>query len=181
MNEEKEVIAKVVSVKTGEVLDDICYGDRVIHPNKDREIYYDYNKDKRFVKLYGGVSALRKYLTPVEFTIAISLSDFVSYEDCILRKGGHHNGKILGIHELAELMDMNYHSLRRVMYSLNNKGVIAICKIGCKDKPSEKVTAIVVNPDLFMRGVDVNKTALGLFENSNWLAEDLEESKWKDL
>lgn len=56
----------------------------------------DFNNGEKFVKLYDKtIPILRKMLSPTEFTFVISLSEFVSYEDCILRKTHHGNSHIL--------------------------------------------------------------------------------------
>ena len=90
--QEKELVGRVVNPETGEIIDDIYYGDKIVRQKteeqKDDHIIYNFNNGKPFVKLYLGVNELRKHLTPGEFTIALSLADFICYEDCI-RKGGH--------------------------------------------------------------------------------------------
>lgn len=169
---EKELVGHVVSSETGEIIDDIYSGDKVVHKKtdeqKDDHIIYNFNSDKPFVKLYLGVNELRKHLTPGEFTIAISLADFICYEDCILRKGGHLNGKILSIEDLSVEMDMNYEALRKQINSLVKKGVIGIHKTGCKDKPNTLVKAITVNPYIYTKGNNINETIASLFSCSRW-------------
>lgn len=111
---------------------------------------------------------MRKRLTATEFSFAMSFADFICYDDCILRKGGHNNGHILTIKELAEDMGVSYDNLRKVVASLVKKGVIGIHKTGSIDKPNIMIKAITVNPYIYCRGSKVNKTILGLFENSKW-------------
>lgn len=168
--EERKIVAQVIDVETGEFLDDIYEKDKIVHYKEEspEDKIYNFNKGESFVKLYLGVNELRKHLTPGEFTVALSLADFVCYDDCILRKGGHHNGKILTIKELADEMDVNYDALRKTITTLNKKGVIGIHKTGCKDKPNVLVKAITVNPYIYSRGNNVNKTILSLFEHTNW-------------
>lgn len=43
------------------------------------------------------------------------------------------------------------------------------------DQPNVMVKAITVNPYVFCRGSKVNKTILGLFENSKWGENDITE------
>ena len=52
--------------------------------------------------------------------------------------------------------------------NLIKKGVIGIHKTGCKDNPDVMIKAITVNPYIFTKGNNVNKTILGLFEHTNW-------------
>jgi hypothetical protein len=170
--EERKLVAQVVDVETGEIVNGIYEKDKIV-PYKepkpeDEKIEYNFNSEAKFVKLYLGVNDLRKYLTQGEFAITMSLADFICYEDCIIRRGGHQNGKILSIKELSEEMDINYDALRKTVTSLVKKGVIGIHKTGCKDNPNIMVKAITVNPYIFTKGNNVNKTILGLFEHSNW-------------
>ena len=166
----ENLVGRVIDVETGEIIDEICEGDKIVHPKekKDDELIHNFNQGKNFVKLYLGVNELRKHLTPGEFTIAISLADFVCYDDCILRKGGHGNGKILTLNELAEEMDVNYDTLRKTIASLTKKGVVGIHKTGCKDKPNTLLKAITVNPYIYTKGTNVNKTIAALFSESKW-------------
>ena len=172
---EKELVCKVVSVETGEIVDEIYTGDKIVH-QKDKvetDIIYDFNSDKPFVKLYLGVTKLRKYLTPGEFAITISLADFICYDDCILRKGGHKNGKVLTMKDLAEEMDLNYDYLRKTFSTLRKKGIISLYEIGNKNnskdmKLSDIPKGIVVNPHIFTKGTNLNKTILGMFSDSDW-------------
>ncbi len=98
----------------------------------------------------------------------MSLSDYVCYDDCILRFKGNKNGRILDTHELSELMKIPYSTLRRNISSLMKKGILCISKVGNKYNPTEILEAIVVNPDIYLRGMDINKTVKGLFEKSGW-------------
>lgn len=170
--EERKLIAKVVNVETGEVINDLYEKDKIVYYKEpkieEEKIEFNFNSNAKFVKLYLGVNELRKYLTQGEFAIAISLADFICYDDCIIRKGGHHNGKILSIKELSAEMEINYDALRKTVTSLIKKGVIGIHKTGCKDNPNVMVKAITVNPYIFTKGNNVNKTILGLFEHTNW-------------
>lgn len=163
----RQKVAVVVSCETGEIINDIYEKDKIV-PYKEEEKKYNFNSKENFVKLYLGVNKLRKYLTQNEFTIAISLADFVCYDDCIIRRGGHHNGKILTIKELSEEMDIVYDTFRKTITSLVKKGVIGIHKTGCVDKPSVILKAITVNPFIYTKGNNVNKTILSLFKDSNW-------------
>lgn len=129
----------------------------------------NFNEGKSFVKLFtGGINELRRGTTPTEFVTAISLCEFVCYDDCALRKGGKLNGHILSTKDLSEEMNIPYETLRKIISSLIKKGILAISKTGCKDKPSISIKTIFVNPNIYMKGQDVNLTAIALFEGSNW-------------
>ncbi len=167
---EREIIGTVVD-SDGVILDYIYAGDRVLHKDekKPTDIYYlDFNKDKSFVKLYGGMTELKKRLSNPEFAVAISLSDYVCYEDCILREGGHKSGKILDVHDLCIKLDMNYEQLRKLIASLIKKGILGTHKTGSADNANILMKSITVNPWIYTRGSKVNKMILGLFEKSGW-------------
>lgn len=176
---EKEIIAKVISVETGEVMDDIYDGDKIVHPKEKIEngIIYNFNADKPFVKLYLGVFKLRKYLTPGEFSIAVSLADFICYEDCILRKGGHKNGKVMTMKDVAKEMELNYDYIKKTFSVLRKKGIISLFDMGninnSKNVKINKIEkGIAVNPYIYTKGTNINSTILGMFTDSGWNNND---------
>lgn len=122
------VDAEIVDKETGEILTS-SIGDksRVIVETKvedpDEVLYSsNFNQGESFVKLYDEVvPALREHLTPSEFVFAISLSQFVSYNDCILRETNHGNSKIIDAKEISELLNMDYSTTRRLISSLIKK------------------------------------------------------------
>ena len=181
---EMEVTHYIVSKETGEIIDQLKVGDKVIkkeNQEKQKE-YFDtyeteFNKDKRFVKMFEGMNEVRKILTGSEALILLGMLDFVSYDDGIIRKGGHGNGKILTVEELADEMDVNYSTIRKTISSLTKKGIIGIHKTGCRDNPNLLIKSIIVNPYIFMRGTKMNKTILGLFEDANWNVNILDTEK----
>ena len=106
------VDAEIIDKETGEILTS-SIGDksRVIVETKvekepDEVVYSsNFNQGESFVKLYDEVvPALREHLTPSEFVFAISLSQFVSYNDCILRETNHGNSKIIDAKEVSGIM-----------------------------------------------------------------------------
>lgn len=169
-------IATVISNKTGELMEEIYPGDKVVH-KKDidkkhqylQEVDTNFNKGVGFVKLYDGMGKkIMNYLSGSEALIAIGISDYICYEDCMLRKGGHQNGELLDINSLSEEMDKPYDTLRKTINGLIKKGVIAYCKTGCRDNPKFETKAIIVNPYIYTRGIKINKTVISLFEHSQW-------------
>ena len=161
-------IFDVVSRSTGEIADTLSEGDRIVHKKKDNkksDVIYDYSKKRHFIKIYVEVNELRKKLTQSEFCIAMSLCDWVCYEDFLIRHNGNRNGNILSIRELSAEMGVGYDNLRKIINSLISKQVLGVHKTGNKQ-------AITVNPYIYSRGNNVNKTILDLFEHSEW--------KWKD-
>lgn len=160
----------VVSNLTGEIVNQINPGDSIKRgKNKtDCDLYYGYNSDKKFVKLYTGVSnVLADLLTGTELKVVIKLTNLICYEDYILRKGGHHNGEILDLKQISEILDMNYNTLRGIMRSLYKKGVFGVFKSG-EVFTEELYNAIVANPDIFGIGRNVMYNTVALFEKTKW-------------
>jgi hypothetical protein len=174
--EERKLVAQAVDVETGEILTDIYEGDKIKHKEDDEKKKeflkkYDpeFNKGESFVKLYDKTLAvLRRHLKPAEFVFAISLAEYVSYEDGILRKGGHGNGKFLTMEDLAQEMNVDYNVVRRIMPVLTKRGIVCKYEVGCVENPKLKVKGYVCNPWIYMRGTAMNRTIIGLFEKSGW-------------
>ena len=173
MAKEKKKVADVIDCKTGEVLNEIYAGDRIFHPVEQDQIK-NYNKDRAFVKLFDGIGKLRKIINNNGALLTcLSLADYVCYNDCVLRNQGLQNGRILDIHDLSELLDIPYNTLRKQIALLMKLGILAYAVTGNVNNghhDTETILAktIVVNPDVYMRGKNVNKTVIALFEKSGW-------------
>jgi len=158
----------IVNPNTGEFIDTYGEGDRIVHKEQDeyaQKYIINFNKGEPFVKLYDkAVDILRRKLSATEFMLAISLEKFVSYKDSILR----HNGKIMNMQDIATELDLDYGTVRRQVSSLTKKGVLGIHKTGCVDNPKIMVKAITCNPYIYLRGNDINKMSVALFEKSGW-------------
>ncbi len=162
--DERKVLCAVVD-NDGVVVDYIYEGDKIKHADDESpsdEKYFGFNKDKNFVKLYSGMSELKKRLTDREFAVTIALSDFVCYDDCCLREGGHGNGKVLTMNDLAEKWDMKYNNLKAIMLSLRKKKILGTFITGKNDK------TITVNPYIYTRGSNLNKSVITYFKDSEW-------------
>jgi len=176
--EVRQKVAVVVSCETGEIINDIYEKDKIVPYKEDeKKVEYmnshemNFNKGVSFIKLYDkSITTLRKNLTPTEFTFAISLTELVSYEDCILRTNGHGNGKVLDMKDLSEILDINYSVVRRVVSSLKKKGVIGCHDTGSisKDIDTKLNKVYTANPYIYFRGVNVNKTVSNFYKNSGW-------------
>ena len=166
---EKKVVAKLVDAVTGEVVYDFKEGDRIISSNADEEQIRNYNGDVKFVKLFDYTEELHDLLNnDAAFNIAIRLSKFICYDDCILRMGGHKNGKILDVHDISEVLKIPYNTLRKHISVLYKHGILAICKTGTKYNPDNIKNIIIANPDVYMRGTNINKTVISIFKEAGW-------------
>lgn len=134
-------------------------------------IIEDFNKGESFVKLYDYVvPELRKRLTPSEFVFAISLSNYVSYNDCILRETSHGNSRVIDAKDLSELLDMDYSVVRRIVSSLKKKGVIGQHETGSinRELDTKMKKVYTVNPFIYFRGVDINETVKEFYKDTGW-------------
>lgn len=170
----------IVSHETGEVIH-TTGEDEVIRISttteqkktlKEKKKHYakDFRKDEPYVKLYiGNLVKLKKYLTTAEFALAISLADFVSWEDCVLRYTDRASSHVVTQKELAMMLDMDYANLRRLMTSLIKKGIIGKHQSGqiFHDKENDKSTVYTVNPYVYFKGKDINKTVLAFYNERN--------------
>lgn len=90
---------------------------------ESKKIYL--NSERRFVKVYENVlkakGEAQDKLTDREVAVLIALADFVCYNSCCLREGGHGNGKVLTQADLAERLGMKYNNFNAVFCSLRNK------------------------------------------------------------
>ena len=173
--EEKEIIAHVVDAETGEIIDHLHSGDNVKHTttnNKD-EVHYtsSFRQGDNFVKLYDDVvPELRKHLTPSEIIFAISLAPYAAYNDCILRKTGHGNSKVLDAKDISELLNMDYSVTRRLISSLKKKGVMGQHETGSinKDIDTRLKKVYTINPYIYFRGTTINDTIKEFYSDTGW-------------
>jgi hypothetical protein len=63
---------------------------------------------------------------------------------------------------------MTHEGVRKVIVSLISKGVLGEHRTGSIDNPKIINKCITVNPYIFMKGCQMNRTIIGLFENSEW-------------
>lgn len=164
----------IMSVDTGVIYDEINEGDELkkIIPDEWLENHIPhFNEEKSFVKLYDDmINPLREYLTLPEFAFVISLSKFACYNDCVLRIGARKNGKTMTTTDMAEHMKMAPSTVRRMVSSLIDKGVMIKLNVGTirEDREANVKKGYVVNPHIFFRGTYINKTIARFFDCSGW-------------
>jgi hypothetical protein len=159
----------VVNDSTGEVVDTINPGDRIV---RDKQIKHckeyddNFNKGESFVKIFDKtLFLLVEKLTNGEIAFVIKILPYISYNDGILRD---EEKKIININDLAERMEMTYEGVRKVVASLISKGVLGEHRTGSIDNPKIINKCLTVNPYIFLKGKQMNKTIIGLFENTEW-------------
>lgn len=128
-------------------------------------------KKERFVKVFDeAMPILLELLNPIEFKFTMGIITLISYNDCILRRGGHGNGKILTTKEIAEELKMEYGTVRRIIPKLKKYGIIGVHETGSisADIDSKITRAYTANPFIYARGNDFNKTIYSFYEATGW-------------
>lgn len=128
-----------------------------------------FNKGARFVKLYDGVlELLVQKLTKAELTFMFKLVRLVSYDDGVLRTGGHGNGVILDLDSISNIVGESYKNCNKLMNGLIKKGIVGKHQTGCVENPDIIIKCYTFNPYILSRGTKMSRTILSLFENSGW-------------
>lgn len=117
--------------------------------NLNPEIYKHFNTrntDSHFVKVFeSGIS-----LTNGEAWLSMILRFHVSYNDGVLRYGGHGNGSALTMTDLPELVGESYDNIRKLVSGLKRKRIL--CGF-TQNSTQEKV--IAMNPSVCMKGLNM--------------------------
>lgn len=165
-------------------------GELPIKTNKNRELlervicvtdYYKddteepkdsyFNNENTFIRDFRGNGKLfRLLLKPQEIALLTFLSDFISYNDCILRVNGNRKGNILTVENLADEYGMNYEAFRKIMTALRKKQVIDF-----HDKNTVETTkgiidkrCITFNPYIKCRGKKVDDYIIEHYSSTLW-------------
>lgn len=171
-NTKLKPMAAVVDYETGEIIDELCAGDRVLHDSPEqrelKEKYHlNFNKREEFVKVFTStLMAVNKELTTKEGSVLLEIIPFISYSDGVLR----YNNQIVDLKELSELNDENYDVFRRTISSLIKRGIIAKTKVTSDNSKYVDRTCYVVNPYIFFKGTNLERRFGYLFEDTKWKA-----------
>ena len=160
-----------IDEENGELLE------RVIHVTD----YYKYeteepkdsyfNNENTFVRDFRGNGKLfRMLLTPQEIALLTFLTDYICYNDCILRVGGNRKGNILTVENLADEYGMKYDAFRKLMATLRKKQIIDY-----HDKNTVETTkgiidkrCITFNPFVKCRGKKVDNYIIEHYSSTLW-------------
>ena len=86
-----------------------------------------FNNENTFVRDFRGNGKLfRMLLTPQEIALLTFLTDYICYNDCILRINGNKKGNILTVENLADEYGMKYDAFRKLMTALRKKQIIVL-------------------------------------------------------
>ena len=139
-----------------------------------------FNNENTFVRDFRGNGKLfRMLLTPQEIALLTFLTDYISYNDTILRVGGNRKGNILTVENLADEYGMNYDAFRKLMTSLRKKQVIDY-----HDKNTVETTkgiintrCITFNPYIKCRGKKVDDYIIDHYSSTLWAEVERQKTK----
>ena len=134
----------------------------------------EFNNNCSFVKNFRGNGRLfRILLTPNEIAILMFLADYVSYNDCVLRRNGNNKADIMSVSLLAKEYNISLCSFQKVMASLNRKEIIKYHKSKTIHNYKGEIInkrSITLNPYIFCRGSRINSEIRDIYSNSLWAA-----------
>ena len=130
-----------------------------------------FNNENTFVRDFRGNGKLfRMLLTPQEIALLTFLTDYICYNDCILRTNGNKKGNILTVENLADEYGMKYDAFRKLMTSLRKKQIIDY-----HDKNTVETTkgiidkrCITFNPYIKCRGKKVDNYIIEHYSSTLW-------------
>ena len=166
-NIEKIRVGTVIG-EYGEILNEIYEGDKIVRQEQNEyknTHYIGFKKKEAFVKVFvHPITALFKELPTKEYAVTMALMPFISYNDGILR----YNGKIVDGKTISDVLGENYETFKRIITSLIKKEIL-----GRVERPSDTYAnktrkCLVVNPFIFLRGQDIEKDIVEIFQGSKW-------------
>ena len=151
---------------------EIPYGAKLVLPESEDSCEVQ-NKRKHiggdFMKIYQrSDNILMKYCTPGEYMFLAKLKQFVSFNENILRKGGHSNGHLLKSTEIAKDLDMGKSTISEYIKFFNDVNIIKEYELTSKDNPKDKNKCLVVNPWIYSKGTAMLKDVQELFNGTYW-------------
>ena len=139
-----------------------------------------FNNENTFVRDFRGNGKLfRMLLTPQEIALLTFLTDYICYNDCILRTNGNKKGNILTVENLAAEYGMKYDAFRKLMATLRKKQIIDY-----HDKNTVETTkgiidkrCITFNPFIKCRGKKVDDYIIDHYSSTLWAEVERQKTK----
>ena len=139
-----------------------------------------FNNENTFVRDFRGNGKLfRMLLTPQEIALLTFLTDYICYNDCILRTNGNKKGNILTVENLADEYGMKYDAFRKLMTTLRKKQIIDY-----HDKNTVETTkgiidkrCITFNPFVKCRGKKVDDYIIDHYSSTLWAEVERQKTK----
>ena len=157
--------------ENGELLERVITVHNYYEDNSEEPKDSYFNNENTFVRDFRGNGKLfRMLLTPQETALLTFLTDYICYNDAILRTNGNRKGNILTVENLADEYGMNYDAFRKLMTSLRKKQVIDY-----HDKNTVETTkgiidtrCITFNPYIKCRGKKVDNYIIEHYSSTLW-------------
>lgn len=139
-----------------------------------------FNNENTFVRDFRGNGKLfRLLLTPQEIALLTFLTDYICYNDCVLRTNGNKKGNILTVEDLADEYGMKYDAFRKIMAVLRKKQIIDY-----HDKNTVETTkgiidkrCITFNPFVKCRGKKVDNYIIDHYSSTLWAEVERQKTK----
>lgn len=155
----------------GELLERvICVTDYYKDDTEDAKDSYFKNENTFIRDFRDNGKLFRMLLKPQEIALLTFLSDYISYNDCILRVNGNRKAHILSVEELASEYGMNYEAFRKLMGSLRKKQVIDYHDKNTLDTTKDIINqrCITFNPYIKCRGTKVDDCIIKHYSSTLW-------------
>ncbi len=155
-------VLHIVSDATGEIIDELHEGDRIVRGNSTDYLNQtiEMEKDKRFLKIYDTTFSLLadEPLTGNQWRIIATLSTHFQYGSGLV---AFSNGVPLTPNHICQLTNVSRSTVFDTLDILVKKRILAKTKVGNDVK-------YFINPYLFCRGNRINKTLHSMFKDSKW-------------
>lgn len=173
-NEECVRIGVIVSDDTGEILQNLYEGDKIVSRKQNEytnKYISNFQAKEAFVKVFANpIIVLFKELPTKEFVVAMSIMPFISYKDGILR----YNGEIADVRTISDVLGENYEVFRRTINSLIKREILGKIERKSDTYKNKTKKCICVNPFIYLKGQDIEKEIVDIFKFSKWANIDKE-------
>jgi len=171
MDNDDDVKGFIVDPHTGEVIDRLCVGDRLLR--KKSAEYLNNTEEWKIENFFKGhAGEIKKWvaeLSTQEKAFLFSIAPYVSYDDCHLQ---YVNGNDIGTEDLVKVTGMVRRTIYDVVKSLTDKDILYRGK-------NSKNRQYFVNPWLFCKGNRINKVLKTMFKN--YRVRVMGGVRWKDI
>lgn len=156
----------VVDIQTGEIVNQIKDGDRIVRGTSIESFTKNNNNIKlnekeQFIKLYVSVikDLVKEKISEGEWKVILVCLDHLSY----VTGGVIHKttNNFMSYEEIMEESGLSRASIFRAIDNLVKKKILHIGKTGRENQ-------LFMNPFIFMRGCYINNTLYSMFRNSKW-------------
>ena len=166
--------ANIIDITTGEVINEIREGDKVKITRKESLKHIsnnvEINDKERFIKFYTSIlkDLREEKLTQAEFTIVTVCLEHLSYLSGAVKY--ENNGEFLTPQDFEKITGL---SERTIIRSINRLVSLKILHKGKTGKDYQ----LFVNPFIFMKGAEVNRTLYDMFRKSKWNKGETKKTK----